>query len=156
MKPTIRELTKNDDIRSLIEQSNDCDCRVNYSITFEHNINKYLNSLGTDSQDGNRYVICDSDKIVGISGVNSNVCEDENGNFYYRPFLTDTLILSEYRGEGYGTLLLNHIKDELSKKKLTEISCFTNTAVEYYVNRGFVITEYSDLMPNHTELTLSI
>ena len=83
------------------------------------------------------YVVAEEDnKLAGIIGFEPCVLGDDE-YFYISPLE----ILEEYRNKGYGTLLLEKVKDLSKVFKLTGVSLFCKEElVFFYSKRGFRVS----------------
>jgi predicted N-acetyltransferase YhbS len=83
------------------------------------------------------YVVAEEDnKIVGIIGFES--CKLGDDDYFY---ISPLEILEEYRNKGYGTLLLENVKDSSKAFKLKGVSLFCKEElVFFYSKRGFRVS----------------
>ena len=108
--------------------------KFNPKIIKENTIYKFSELYTTDELPFGIALIDDSDNIVGFC-----VFKIENLKKYpdIFPWLSDVMILEEYRGKGYGKVLLQYGEKILKEFGYNTIYVWTDQAPDFYKKLGF-------------------
>lgn len=85
-------------------------------------------NLLTDLNNGNTFLIADSDKTIGTGSVNKN-------------HITRVFVLPEFQGKGYGTFLMDYLEGRIAKDYPFAILDASLPAYGLYLRRGYITTE---------------
>jgi len=88
---------------------------------------------------GRIFVLRGANRIIGMINLLITISTAEGG---FVLLLEDTIVHSDHRGQGYGTLLLNYAIDFAKEKKFSRITLLTDRPNEaqrrFYLKNGFV------------------
>jgi len=106
--------------------------------SYDREIEKTFKSKLYDGylEDSRAYRFIDEGRLIGYT-------ELDNEAWHNRMRISEILVLEEYRGEGYGTRVMDDIKELARREGFREIvleteTCNTN-AIDFYLKNGFTV-----------------
>ena len=90
---------------------------------------------------GRIFVLRNDHKVIGMVNLLFTISTAEGG---FVILMEDVIIRLEHRGQGYGTLLVNHVKEFAEKKDFKRITLLTDRVSEqsqrFFARNGFVLS----------------
>ncbi len=90
---------------------------------------------------GRIFVLRNDHKVIGMVNLLFTISTAEGG---FVILMEDVIIRFEHRGQGYGTLLVNHVKEFAEKKDFKRITLLTDRVSEpsqrFFARNGFVLS----------------
>lgn len=111
-------------------------------MTLEDTINKIKN-IYTSNKLPYGIALCEKDNIIGFCMLKEY---DLNDYKEITPNICNIMIFDEYRGKGYGTILVEYAKQELKSLGYTKAYLWTDKAPKFYEKIGF--TYVKDVLKN--------
>jgi GNAT superfamily N-acetyltransferase len=90
---------------------------------------------------GRIFVVRNEHKVLGMVNLLFTISTAEGG---FVILMEDVIIRHEHRGQGYGTRLVNHVKEFADKKDFKRITLLTDRVSEqsqrFFLRNGFVLS----------------
>ena len=90
---------------------------------------------------GRIFVLRNDHKVLGMVNLLFTISTAEGG---FVILMEDVIIRHEHRGQGYGTRLVNHVKEFADKKDFKRITLLTDRVSEqsqrFFLRNGFVLS----------------
>ena len=90
---------------------------------------------------GRIFVLRNDHRVIGMVNLLFTISTAEGG---FVILMEDVIIALEHRGQGYGTLLVNHVKEFADKKDFKRITLLTDRVSDqsqrFFARNGFVLS----------------
>lgn len=110
----------------------------NFSSSKEIKLNKIKREILEEKKFPEIYLLQDNNDIIGSFSILEHELKDSN----LSPWLACVVINKKYRGQGYGTFLLNYIKKVIEEN--FEIIYLTTEHIGFYEKIGFELVKLID------------